>query len=170
MKSSEAQYWKEAVNSEVESILNNHMWELVDLPPGNKPLGYKWIFKRKLKDDGTIDKYKARLVVKGFRQKEGLDYFDTYSPVTRITSIRLLIALAAMYDLQIHQMDVKTAFLNGELEEEIYMEQPEGFIVGPRPRPLTPPILTFGGPPASADHLIPFGTSPTSMARLEPGT
>ena len=129
MKSSEAQYLKEAVNSEVESILNNHTWELVDLPPGNKPLGYKWIFKRKLKDDGTIDKYKARLVVKGFRQKEGLDYFDTYSSVTRITSIRLLIALAAVYDLQIHQMDVKTTFLNGELEEEIYMEQPEGFIV-----------------------------------------
>ena len=109
--------------------MNNHTWELVDLPPGNKPLGYKWIFKRELKDDGTIDKYKARIVVKGFRQKEGLDYFDTYSPVTRITSIRLLIALAAVYDLQIHQMDVKTAFLNGELEEEIYMEQLEGFIV-----------------------------------------
>ena len=72
MKSSKAQYWKEAVNSEVESILNNHTWELVDLPPGNKPLGYKWIFKRKLKDDGTIDKYKARLVVKGFRQKKVL--------------------------------------------------------------------------------------------------
>ena len=105
MKSSEAQYWKEAVNSEVESILNNHTWELVDLPPVNKPLGYKWIFKRKLKDDGTIDKYKARLVVKEFRQKEGLNYFDTYSPVTRITSIRLLIALAAVYDLQIHQME-----------------------------------------------------------------
>ena len=82
-----------------------------------------------MKDDGTIDKYKARLVVKGFRQKEGLDYFDTYSPVTKITSIRLLIALAVVYDLQIHQMDVKTAFLNREMEEEIYMEQPEGFIV-----------------------------------------
>ena len=82
-----------------------------------------------MKDDGTIDKYKARLVVKGFRQKEGLDYFDTYSPVTRITSIRLLIALAAVYDLQIHQIDVKTAFLNGELEEKIYMEQPKRFIV-----------------------------------------
>ena len=111
--------------------MNNHTWELVDLPPRNKPLGYKWIFKRKLKDYGTIDKYKARLIVKGFRQKKkkGLDYFDTYSPVTRITSIRLLIALAVVYDLQIHQMDVKTTFLNGELEEEIYMEQPEGFIV-----------------------------------------
>ena len=82
-----------------------------------------------MKDDGTIDKYKARLVVKGFRQKECIDYFDTYSPVTRITSIRMLIALAAVYGLEIHQMDVKTAFLNGELEEEIYIEQPEGFVV-----------------------------------------
>ena len=82
-----------------------------------------------MKPDGTIDKYKARLVVKGYRQKESLDYFDTYSPVTRITSIRMLIALAAVHDLKIHQMDVKTTFLNGELEEEIYMEQPEGFIV-----------------------------------------
>ena len=82
-----------------------------------------------MKPDGTIDKYKARLVVKGYRQKEGLNYFDAYSPVTRITSIRMLIALAAVHDLKIHQMDVKTTFLNGELEEEIYMEQPEGFIV-----------------------------------------
>ena len=129
MLSSDSTSWKEAVNSEIESILSNHTWELVDLPPGNKPLGSKWIFKRKMKDDGTIDKYKARLVVKGFRQKEGLDYFDTYSPVTRITSIRMLIALAAVYGLEIHQMDVKTVFLNGELEEEIYIEQPEGFVV-----------------------------------------
>jgi len=129
MSGPEAPLWKEAINSEVESILQNHTWELVDLPPGCKPLGYKWIFKRKMKADGTIDKYKARLVIKGFRQKEGLDYFDTYSPVTRITSIRMLIAIAALYNLEIHQMDVKTAFLNGDLDEEIYMEQPEGFIV-----------------------------------------
>src|SRR5688572_29625408 len=82
-----------------------------------------------MKADGTIDKYKEKLVIKGFRQKERLDYFDTYSPVTRITSIRMLIALAAIYGLEIHQMDVKTTFLNGDLEEEIYMEQPEGFVV-----------------------------------------
>ncbi|PHT73217.1 hypothetical protein T459_24002 [Capsicum annuum] len=79
--------------------------------------------------DGTIDKYKVRLEVKGFKQKEGLDYFDTYSQVTRIPSIQMLIALAAVYGLKIHQMDMKTTFLNRELEEEIYMEQPEGFVV-----------------------------------------
>jgi hypothetical protein len=125
----EAPLWKKTVNSEIESILQNHTWELVDLPLGCKPLGYKWIFKRKMKADGSIDKYKARLVVKGYKQKEGVDYFNTYSPVTRITSIRTLIAIAALHNLKIHQMDVKTAFLNGELDEEIYMEQPEGFIV-----------------------------------------
>lgn len=129
MESPEAPYWKEAIQSEVESILSNHTWELVDLPPGNKPIGHKWIFTKKLRPDGTIEKYKSRLVAKGFRQKEGLDFIDTYSPVIRITSIRLLIAISSIYDLEIHQMDVKTAFLNGELDEEIYMEQPEGFIV-----------------------------------------
>ncbi|KAK1422305.1 hypothetical protein QVD17_25324 [Tagetes erecta] len=124
---SESPQWKEAIKSEIDSILQNHTWELVDLPPGCKPLGYRWMFKKKPKPDGTIDKYKARLVVKGYRQKEGLDYFDTYSPVTRITSIRLVLAIAALRNLEVHQMDVKTAFLNGDLEEEIYMEQPEGF-------------------------------------------
>ena len=80
--------------------------------------------KKKLKSDGSIDKYKARLVAKGNRQKEGLNYFDTYSPVTRITSIQMLIAIIVLHNLDIHQTDVKTAFLNGEINEEIYMEQP----------------------------------------------
>ena len=101
----------------------------MDLPLGSKPLEYKWIFKKKMKADGSIDKYKARLIIKGYKQKEGLNYFDTYSPVTRISSIRMLIAITAIHNLEIHQMDVKTAFLNGDLDEEIYMEQPEGFIV-----------------------------------------
>ena len=125
--SSEGPQWREAIKSEIDSILQNHTWELVDLPQGCKPLGYRWIFKKKMKPDGTIDKYKARLVIKGYKQREGLDYFDTYSPVTRITSIRLVLAIAAIRNLEVHQMDVKTAFLNGILEEEIYMEQPEGF-------------------------------------------
>ena len=94
--SPEGPQWKEAIKNEIDSILQNHTWELVDLPVGCKPLGYRWIFKKKMKADGSIDKYKARLVIKGFRQKEGLDYFDTYSPVTRITSIRLVLAITSL--------------------------------------------------------------------------
>ena len=82
-----------------------------------------------MKADGSIDKYKTRLVVKGFRQKEGLDYYVTYSSVTRITSLRMLIVIVSLYNLEIHQMDVKTVFLNCELDEEIYMAQPEGFFI-----------------------------------------
>ena len=81
-----------------------------------------------MKPDGSSNKYKARLVEKGFKQLEGLEFFDTFSPVMRITSIRLLVAMAAIFDLQIHQMDVKTIFLNGDLNEEIYMDQPECFV------------------------------------------
>ncbi|KAL0348974.1 UNVERIFIED_CONTAM: Retrovirus-related Pol polyprotein from transposon TNT 1-94 [Sesamum angustifolium] len=109
--------------------MTNHTWDLEDLPVGSKPIKCKWIFKKKIKPDGSIDKFKARLVVVGYTQKKGIDYFDTYSPVTKIATIRALIALSAINDLMIHQMDVKTAFLNGDLEEEIYMEQPEGFVV-----------------------------------------
>ena len=81
-----------------------------------------------MKPDGSIDKFKAKLVAKGFKQKANLDFFDTFSPVTRITSIRLLIAITTIFYLKIHQMNVKTAFLNGDLEKEIYMDQPEGFV------------------------------------------
>ena len=129
MKSHDAAFWKEAVNDEMDSILGNNTWVLSDLPPGCKPLGCKWIFVTKRRVDGTILKHKARLVAQGFRQKYGIDYFDTYAPVARIATIRLLIALSAIHGLEIHQMDVKTAFLNGELEEEVYMNQPEGFKV-----------------------------------------
>ncbi|GKD42311.1 zinc finger, CCHC-type containing protein [Tanacetum coccineum] len=84
-----------------------------------KPLGCKWIFKRKLKVDGTIEKFKTRLVIQGFKQKLEIDYFDNYAPVARISTIRLLIAMPSIYNLIIHQMDVKTTLLNGELEEEV---------------------------------------------------
>ncbi|GJS07785.1 RNA-directed DNA polymerase, eukaryota [Tanacetum coccineum] len=129
MASRDVAFWKEAIQSEIDSIMHNNTWELTDLPSGCKALGCKWILKRKMKVDGSIDKYKARLVIQGFRQKEGIDFFDTYAPVARISTIRLLLALAAIHDLVIHQMDVKTAFLNGDLDEEIYMKQPEGFVM-----------------------------------------
>nr|KAJ0219335.1 hypothetical protein LSAT_V11C300134630 [Lactuca sativa] len=122
-------FWKEAIHDEIDSIMHNNTWVLADLPPGCKALGCKWILKRKMKVDVTIDKYKARLVIQGFRQKEGIDFFDTYAPVARIFTIRLLLALAAIHYLVIHQMDVKTAFLNCDLDEEVYMKQPEGFVM-----------------------------------------
>ncbi|XP_057249385.1 uncharacterized protein LOC130590830, partial [Beta vulgaris subsp. vulgaris] len=129
MRSVDASFWKEAIKSELDSIVSNSTWELTDLPKGSKTIDSKWIFKKKLRPDGTIERFKARLVIRGFTQRKGLDYFDTYSPVTKIATIRTLLALAAIHDLVIHQMDVKTAFLNGDLEEEIYMSQPEGFVV-----------------------------------------
>ena len=129
MTSRDSSFWKEAINDEMDSLLSNGTWVLADLHPNSKAIGCKWVFRRKYNTDGSLQTFKARLVAKGFRQKEGVDYFDTYAPVARITSIRLLFALSSIYDLYIHQMDVKTAFLNGDLDEEVYMEQPEGFVL-----------------------------------------
>ncbi|GKC49614.1 zinc finger, CCHC-type containing protein [Tanacetum coccineum] len=119
MKSHDVAFWKEAINDEIDSIMGNNTWVLADLPPYCKPLGCKWIFKRKLKVYGTVEKFKAMLVIQRFKQKLGIDYFDTYAPVARISTIRLLIAMASIHSLIIHQMDVKTTFLNGELDEEV---------------------------------------------------
>ncbi|GJZ94614.1 zinc finger, CCHC-type containing protein [Tanacetum coccineum] len=129
MKSQDVAFWKEAIFDEMDSIMGNNTWVLADLPPGCKPLGYKWIFKRKLKVYGTIEKFKARLVIQGFKQKSGIDYFDTHAPAAHISTITLLIAMASIHNLIIHQMDVKITFLNGELEEEVYINQPQGFIM-----------------------------------------
>ncbi|KAL0427012.1 UNVERIFIED_CONTAM: hypothetical protein Slati_2876000 [Sesamum latifolium] len=107
MASSEAKQWKEAVKSEMDSIVSNETWKLVDLPPGCTTIGCKWIFKKKLKPNGYVHKFTTRLVAKGFKQKEGIDYFDTYSSVARLTTSQVLIALALVYSLPIHQMDVK---------------------------------------------------------------
>ncbi|KAK4390232.1 Retrovirus-related Pol polyprotein from transposon TNT 1-94 [Sesamum angolense] len=112
----DSSFWKEATKNELDSIMTNHTWDLVDLLIGSKPIKCKWIFKKKIKPNGSIDKFKARLVVVGYTQKKGIDYFDTYSPVTKISTIRALVALSAINDLMIHQMDVKTAFLNGDLD------------------------------------------------------
>ena len=121
--------WMDAMKDELSSMDKNSVGELVDLPPGRKAIKNKWVLKVKRKADGSIDKYKARLVVKGFTRQEGIDYDETFSPVVRVASIRLTLSIVAQLDLELYQMDVKTAFLNGELDEEIYMSQPMGFEV-----------------------------------------
>ena len=109
-------------------MFSNHVWELVDLPPNVRPIGCKWIYKRKRGSDGIVEAFKARLVAKGYSQREGIDYEETFSPVAMIKSFRILLSILAHLDYEIWQMDVKTTFLNGYLDEDIYMEQPEGFI------------------------------------------
>ena len=121
--------WIEACEDEITSIEKNETWELVDLPLGAKLIGLKWVFKIKRNADGSISKFKARLVAKGYVQRHGVDYDEVFTPVARIETIRLIISLAACEGWEIHHLDVKTAFLHGELKEEVFVYQPEGFQV-----------------------------------------
>ena len=120
--------WVTTMNGEYNSIMRNKTWELVELTKDKVPIGSKWLFKSKLKVDGSIDKFKERLVAKGYSQQEGIDFEETYAPVAKLNTIRLLVALATKHNWRIHQLDVKTAFLNGDLKEEVYLVQPEGFV------------------------------------------
>lgn len=122
--------WKNAIESEYESLMKNNTWSLCDLPIGRKAISGKWVFKLKRKANGDIDKYKARFVAKGFSQQHGFDFNETYAPVAKLPTLRILLAIAVRFDMHIHQMDVKGAFLNGELKEEIFMVQPDGFAKG----------------------------------------
>jgi hypothetical protein len=124
---SESTEWRTAIQNEYNSLMENGTWEAVDLPHGRKPLTTKWVLKRKLGPDGKISKYKARMVARGFQQKEGFDYTETYSGVVKAASYRTLFALLALNGWHCHQMDVTTAFLNGELEEEVYIHPPIGY-------------------------------------------
>lgn len=128
MESSNSQKWVNAMNEEIKSMRDNDVWDLVPLPEGAKIIGCKWIFKTKRDSKGDVERYKARLVAKGFTQKEGIDYKETFSPVSSKDSFRVIMALVAHFDLELHQMDVKTAFLNGNIDETIYMAQPENFV------------------------------------------
>ncbi|KAG7582944.1 Zinc finger CCHC-type superfamily [Arabidopsis suecica] len=119
--------WTLACEEEINSIEKFKVWDLVDLPFGVKPIGLKWVFKLKRNSDGSINKYKARLVAKGYVQQFGVDFEEVFAPVARIETIRLLIKLAASHGWEIHHLDVKTAFLHGELKENVYVYQPEGF-------------------------------------------
>ena len=121
--------WIEAMQDEMKSLHENHTYELVKLPKGMRALKNKWVFKVKVEEHNLKPRYKARLIVKGFGQREGIDFDKIFSPVVKMSSIHTVLGLAASLNLEIEQMDVKTTFLHGDLEEEIYMEQPEGFKV-----------------------------------------
>jgi len=119
--------WTQAVKEEMEALLKNETWTLVPLPKGKKTVGCKWVFSIKHKADGSIDRYKARLVAKGYTQTYGIDYQETFSPVAKLNTVRVLLSLAVNRDWQLHQFDVKNAFLHGDLEEEVYMDVPPGY-------------------------------------------
>jgi hypothetical protein len=123
------EYWMKAMKEEISQIEKNETWELVPRPLNKNVIGAKWVFRNKLDEAGKVTRNKARLVCKGYAQVEGIDYGETFSPVARMESIRLILAYASSKHIKVYQMDVKSAFLNGELEEEVYMEQPDGFQV-----------------------------------------
>lgn len=123
----DAREWKAAMEDEYNSLMKNQTWDIVECPPDRKPIKCMWVYKLKKRTDGSVDRFKARLVAKGCSQKAGIDYSETFSPVARLDSIRLLLAIAAHEDLELLHFDVKTAFLHGSLTETIYMDQPLGF-------------------------------------------
>lgn len=119
--------WEQAMEAEFQSLQKNHTWTLSDLPARKKSISCKWVYKVQYKADRTLDKYKARLVARGFSQKEGIDYEETFAPIAKMSTIRLVLALAAQFNWKVHQIDVKSAFLNGDLQEEV--TQPPRFKV-----------------------------------------
>jgi hypothetical protein len=121
--------WADAMTEEYQSIIKNDVWEIVPRPKSKNVVSSKWLFKIKHAADGSIENYKARFVTRGFSKKEGIDYEETFAPIAIYTSIRTIIALAAKMKWKLHQMDVKTTFLNGVIEEEVHIEQPQGFEV-----------------------------------------
>ena len=120
-------HWKEAMNEEMRGLLQNATWEIVDLPKGKIPVSCRWVFTLKCKADGSIDRHKARLVARGYTQTYGIDYQETFAPVAKLNTIRILISLAINFDWPLQQYDIKNAFLNGDLKEDIYMTIPPGY-------------------------------------------
>ena len=127
MASPDAQKWLEALLLEINNLIANGTWEICDLPSGMRAIGCKWVFAIKRNPDGSIERYKVRLVAKGFSQRPGYDYVETFAPTVRMATIRTVLALAALEDLELHSLDISQAFINGDLDTEIYMEMPEGW-------------------------------------------
>jgi hypothetical protein len=126
-EASKDEFWNKAMDEELDQIEKNDTWELVPRPKNKNVINTKWVFRNKLNEDGQVTRNKARLVCKGYAQIEGIEFEETFSPVARMEAICFLLAYACSKNVKVYQMDVKSAFLNGELEEEVYIEQPEGF-------------------------------------------
>ncbi|GAB2267394.1 hypothetical protein Dimus_038666 [Dionaea muscipula] len=118
--------WVAAIDAELQALADNHTWDLVPLPPHQRPIGCKWVFKVKRRADGTVERYKARLVAKGFTQREGIDYRETFAPVAKLVTVRCLLTIAAVRSWPLHQLDVQNAFLHGDLHETVFMLPPPG--------------------------------------------
>jgi hypothetical protein len=127
LNSKDAKKWEMAMQEEYDSLVTNNTWSFVPLPKGRKPICCKRVFKIKHGVDDELEHYKVRLVARGFTQTFGVHYNETFAPIAKFMSIRCILTLATVEDIKIHRMNIKTAFINGDLEEEIYMEQPEGF-------------------------------------------
>lgn len=121
--------WCATMQSELNALETNNTWKIINLPSNKRVVGCKWLYKVKYKADGTLDRYKARLVAKGYTQTLGVDFFQTYAPVAKMTTVRTLLSLAAVHNWTIHQLDINNAFMNGDLHEEIFMQIPPGVTV-----------------------------------------
>lgn len=170
---------------ELEALVANKTWCLVDLSPGILPIGNKWVYKIKRKSDGSIERYKARLVAKGYNKNEGLDYFDTFSPVAKLTTVVLVLALASIHHWHVHQLDVNNAFLHGDLHEDVYMVVPQGVHSSPNKvckllkslyglkqasckwyEKLSSLLVSWGYKQANSDHSLFTKHSPESFIAL----
>ena len=119
--------WRAAMEEEMNTLAENETWDLVDAPKGVNPIGCRWVYKIKYNTDDSVNRYKTRFVSKGYAQQHGIDYDETFAPVVKMTTVCVLLAVTAAKGLHLHQIDVKNAFLQGELEEQVYMVQPPGF-------------------------------------------
>jgi len=135
MSRPDAESWIAAALAEIEAHLTNGTWELAQLPPGRRAIGSRWVFKLKRKPDGSVDKYKGRIVAQGFSQVRGIHYNEVFASTARMAAMRTVIAIAAAEDLELHSVDVSTAFLNGEIDAEVYMKIPDGLSVEGDPAP-----------------------------------
>ena len=131
MASEEAEQWQQAMDEEIGSLMANGTWTLEKLPPGLQAIPVKWVFKVKTAANGTVERFKARLVAKGYKQQEGIDHDEVFAPVSKYATLRTLLAAVAANNMELHQLDIKTAFLNGTIEEDIYLQQPPGYTEGP---------------------------------------